>query len=68
MKPFGGGGHISAAGLKYQTDNVEELKKQILAEETLVAVEDLYRPYRPKAPHTCDNREGESRWLHWITL
>ena len=30
MKPFGGGGHISAAGLKYQTDNVEELKKQIL--------------------------------------
>ena len=29
-KPFGGGGHISAAGLKYQTDNVEELKKQIL--------------------------------------
>jgi transcriptional accessory protein Tex/SPT6 len=26
----------------------EELKKQILAEETLVAVEDLYRPYRPK--------------------
>lgn len=30
LKPFGGGGHISAAGLKYQTDNVEELKKQIL--------------------------------------
>ena len=26
----------------------EELKKQILAEETLVAVENLYRPYRPK--------------------
>ena len=48
LKPFGGGGHISAAGLKYRTDNVEELKKQILAAETLVAVEDLYRPYRPK--------------------
>ena len=30
LKPFGGGGHISAAGLKYRTDNVEELKKQIL--------------------------------------
>lgn len=30
LKPFGGGGHVSAAGLKYQTDNVEELKKQIL--------------------------------------
>ena len=26
----------------------DELKKQILAAETLVAVEDLYRPYRPK--------------------
>ena len=25
-----------------------ELKKQILAAETLVVVEDLYRPYRPK--------------------
>ena len=27
---FGGGGHVSAAGLKYRTDNVEGLKKQIL--------------------------------------
>ena len=26
----------------------EELKNQILAAETLVAVDDLYRPYRPK--------------------
>ncbi|MBR5583787.1 MAG: RNA-binding transcriptional accessory protein, partial [Lachnospiraceae bacterium] len=26
----------------------EELKAQILAAETLVVVEDLYRPYRPK--------------------
>ena len=26
----------------------DELKKQILAAETLVVVEDLYRPYRPK--------------------
>ena len=26
----------------------EELRKQILAAETLVVVEDLYRPYRPK--------------------
>ena len=26
----------------------EELKQQILSAETLVAVEDLYRPYRPK--------------------
>ena len=26
----------------------EELKNQILAAETMVVVEDLYRPYRPK--------------------
>ena len=30
LQPFGGGGHISAAGLKYKTDNVEELKNRIL--------------------------------------
>ena len=30
LRPFGGGGHISAAGLKYKTDNVEELKNRIL--------------------------------------
>lgn len=30
LQPFGGGGHISAAGLKYRTNNVEELKEQIL--------------------------------------
>lgn len=30
LQPFGGGGHISAAGLKYRTGNVEELKEQIL--------------------------------------
>lgn len=26
----------------------EDLKKKILSAETLVAVDDLYRPYRPK--------------------
>ena len=30
----------------------DELKKQILAAETLVVVEDLYRPYRPKRKRT----------------
>lgn len=35
----------------------EELKKSILAAETLVQVEDLYRPYRPKRK----TRAGEAR-------
>ena len=36
------------SSIEEQGKLTEELKKQILAEETLVAVEDLYRPYRPK--------------------
>ena len=35
----------------------EDLKKSILAAETLVQVEDLYRPYRPKRK----TRAGEAR-------
>lgn len=35
-----------------------ELKKQILAAETMVVVEDLYRPYRP-TPDTCHDRKGK---------
>ena len=34
--------------IKEQGKLTEELKAQILAAETLVTVEDLYRPYRPK--------------------
>ena len=34
--------------IEEQGNLTEELKKQILAAETLVVVEDLYRPYRPK--------------------
>ena len=30
------------------TDRIEEIKAKIIAAETLVVVEDLYRPYRPK--------------------
>ena len=30
MAPFGGGGHVGAAGLRKRTDNVEELRNQIL--------------------------------------
>ena len=36
------------ASIEEQGKLTEELKKQILAAETQVVVEDLYRPYRPK--------------------
>lgn len=36
------------ATIEEQGKLTEELKAQILAAETLVVVEDLYRPYRPK--------------------
>ncbi len=36
------------SSIEEQGKMTEELKKQILAAETLVVVEDLYRPYRPK--------------------
>ena len=36
------------ASIEEQDKLTEELRQQILAAETLVAVEDLYRPYRPK--------------------
>ena len=36
------------SSIEEQGKLTEELKKQILAAETLVSVEDLYRPYRPK--------------------
>ena len=36
------------ASIEEQGKLTEELKKQILAAETQVAVDDLYRPYRPK--------------------
>lgn len=37
----------------------EELKAQILAAETLVAVDDLYRPYRPKRRTRATIAEGK---------
>ena len=36
------------SSIEEQGKLTEELKQQILAAETLVVVEDLYRPYRPK--------------------
>ena len=48
----------------------EELKKQILAAETLVAVEDLYRPYRPKrrTRATIEKEKGLEPLAALITL
>ena len=37
----------------------EELKEKILAAETLVVVDDLYRPYRPKRKNPRQRGEGE---------
>ena len=36
------------SSIEEQGNLTEDLKKQILAADTLVAVDDLYRPYRPK--------------------
>lgn len=36
------------ASIEEQGKLTEDLKNKILAAETLVVVEDLYRPYRPK--------------------
>ena len=36
------------SSIEEQGKLTEELKKQILEAQTLVVVEDLYRPYRPK--------------------
>ncbi len=36
------------ASIEEQGKMTEELRKAIQAAETLVAVEDLYRPYKPK--------------------
>lgn len=36
------------SGIEEQGKLTDELKEQILAAETMVAVEDLYRPYKPK--------------------
>ena len=37
----------------------DELAKAIDEAATLAEVEDLYRPYKPQAPHPCDHREGK---------
>ena len=47
------------ASIEEQGKLTEELKKQILAAQTLVVVEDLYRPYRPKAPYQGYHCKGK---------
>ena len=37
----------------------DELRAQIEAAQTLVVVEDLYRPYRPKRQDACNDRKGK---------
>lgn len=44
----------------------KELKEQILAAQTLVVVEDLYRPYRPKR-RTRATIAKEKALSHWQT-
>ena len=43
----------------------EELKKQILDAQTLVVVEDLYRPYRPKRRTRATIAKRERARNHW---
>ena len=63
------------ASIEEQGKLTEELKHQILSAETLVVVEDLYRPYRPKRLRKrrdlnrwrlllCCRVQG-SRWKSW---
>ena len=59
------------ASIEEQGKLTEELKHQLLSAETLVVVEDLYRPYRPKRRDLnrwrlllCCRVQG-SRWKSW---
>ena len=58
------------ASIEEQGKLTEDLKKQILAAETLVVVEDLYRPYRPKrrTRATIAKEKGLEPLAAYITL
>ena len=58
------------ASIEEQGKLTEELKKQILAAQTLVVVEDLYRPYRPKrrTRATIAKEKGLEPLAHIILL
>ena len=53
------------ASIEEQGKLTEELRKQILAAETLVVVEDLYRPYRPKRRTRATIARRSGGWSHW---
>ena len=52
------------ATIEEQGKLTEELKLQILAAETLVVVEDLYRPYRPNEERgrQSQKKKGLNLW------
>ena len=52
------------SSIEEQGKLTEELKKQILAADTLVAVDDLYRPYRPKRVPVQQLRKKKD-WNRW---
>lgn len=54
------------SSIEEQGKLTEELKKQILAAETLVAVEDLYRPYRPKRRTQVRQSRRKRDLSHWL--
>ena len=58
------------SSIEEQGKLTEELKRQILAAETLVVVEDLYRPYRPKrrTRATIARKKGLEPLASLITL
>ena len=47
------------ASIEEQGKMTEELRKAIQAAETLVAVEDLYRPYKPKKTYQSNDCQGK---------
>lgn len=55
------------SSIEEQGKLTEELKKQILEAETMVVVEDLYRPYRPKR-RTRATIAKEKAWKAWLPL
>ena len=56
------------ASIEDQGKLTEELKEQILAAETLVVVEDLYRPYRPKRRTRATIAKGKRTGAVWQIL
>ena len=54
------------ASIEEQGKLTDELREKIQAAETLVVVEDLYRPYRPKR-RTRATIAKEKDWNHWQT-